>query len=457
VTSPTPATAKELLRLPEFRALFAARGLAALGLSAIATVVAFQTYEVTGDPLALGLLGLVEAIPALGLMLFGGHVADRRDRRSIILLTGVALIVGAMALAWLSLDAQNVALGGVLAVVFLIGVAAGFERPAMTAFEAQVIPIDQATRGASLMSSAWTGAAIIGPALGGIAIAVIGIPATYLVIAILLAASVGCVTRIARKPMPAPQAGEGVVASLAGGVRYVLGHQVLLGTMALDLFAVFFGGAIAMLPVFAADILHVGPVGLGVLRTVPAVGALLSMIATARIPPKRRAGPILLTCVAIFGVSMVVFGLSTTFLLSLAALFVAGLADGVSVVIRSVIVRVESPEAMRGRIASVNHVFIGASNELGAFESGVAAKLLGVVPSIVVGGFVTLGVVAAVAVLAPQVRRLDLGRRMVEGPGAQAFTTADGDLALPPTAGVLPIDTELTPSPEATVTALLER
>jgi MFS family permease len=227
--------------------------------------------------------------------------------------------------------------------------------------------------------------------------------------------------------------------------------------MALDLFAVFFGGAIAMLPVFAADILHVGPVGLGVLRTVPAVGALLSMVATARIPPKRRAGPILLTCVAIFGVSMIVFGLSTTFALSLAALFVAGLADGVSVVIRSVIVRVESPEAMRGRIASVNHVFIGASNELGAFESGVAARLLGVVPSIVVGGFVTLGVVAAVAVLAPQVRRLDLGRRMVEGPGAQAFTSADGGLALPPTAGALPVDTELAPSPEATVTALLER
>jgi hypothetical protein len=155
---------------------------------------------------------------------------------------------------------------------------------------------------------------------------------------------------------------------------------------------------------------------------------------------------------------MIVFGLSTTFLLSLVALFVAGLADGVSVVIRSVIVRVESPEAMRGRIASVNHVFIGASNELGAFESGVAAKLLGVVPSIVVGGFVTLGVVAVVAVLAPQVRRLDLGRRMVEGPGAQAFMTADGELAMPPTSDtVQPADTELSPSPEATVTALLER
>jgi MFS family permease len=307
------------------------------------------------------------------------------------------------------------------------------------------------------MSAAWTGANIVGPAFGGLAIAFIGIPATYFVIALLLAVSVLCVTRIASKPMPVPEVSESVVESLAGGVRYVLGHQVLLGSMGLDLFAVFFGGAIAMLPVFAADILHVGPVGLGLLRTAPSVGALLSMVVSARFPPKRRAGRILLTCVAIFGVSMLVFGLSTSFALSLAALFVAGLADGVSVVIRVVIVRVESPEAMRGRIASVNHVFIGASNELGAFESGVAATLLGVVPSIIFGGFVTIAVAGAVAVLAPQVRRLDLGRRMIEGPGAQPFLATDGTLA--PAGGVVasPSETELAPSPESTVSALLER
>jgi MFS family permease len=446
VTAPTP-TATELLRLPEFRALLVARGLAALGVSAIATVVAFQTYEVTGNPLALGLLGLVEAIPALGLMLVGGHVADRRDRRTIIVLTGIALVVGALVLAWLSLDSANVALGGLLAVVFLIGVAAGFERPALTAFETQVIPIEHATRGASWTGAAWTGAAILGPALGGLAIAVIGIPATYVVIAALLAVSVWAITRVSRKPMPEPQAGENVAESLVGGVRYVVGNQVLLGSMALDLFAVFFGGAIAMLPVFAADILHVGPVGLGVLRTAPSVGALLSMLVSARIPPKRRAGPIFLICVAIFGVSMIVFGLSTSFALSLLALFVAGLADGVSVVIRIVIVRVESPEALRGRIAAVNHVFIGASNELGAFESGVAATVLGVVPSIVAGGIVTLGIVAAVTVLAPQLRRLDLGRRMIEGPGAQPIAVLPESAAAP--------EAELLPLAEAALPANL--
>jgi MFS family permease len=430
-------SATALLRLPEFRALIAARGLAALGMSAIATVVAFQTYEITGEPLALGLLGLVEAIPALGLMLVGGHIADRRDRRSIILITGALLAVGALALAILSLDPHTLGLAGILAVVFLVGVAAGFERPALTAFETQVIPIEQATRGASWTGSVWTGAAIVGPAAGGLAIAFIGIPATYFAIAVLLAASLWFVTRITRKPMPVQQAGESLVTSLSSGVRYVVGHHVLLGSMALDLFAVFFGGAIALLPVFAADILAVGPVGLGLLRTAPAVGALLSMLATARIPPRRRAGPIFLSCVALFGVSMLVFGLSTSFLLSLAALFVAGLADGVSVVIRLVILRVESPEALRGRIASVNHVFVGASNELGAFESGVAATLLGVVPSVILGGLATLGIVAAVAVLVPGLRHLDLGRRAIEGPGAQPLELAAAEISAG--AGVGPV------------------
>jgi MFS family permease len=219
--------------------------------------------------------------------------------------------------------------------------------------------------------------------------------------------------------MPDAEVEESMLSSLASGVRYVARTQVLLGAMALDLFAVFFGGAMALLPAFASDILHVGPAGLGLLRTTPAVGALIAMVATARIPPRRRAGPIFLGCVAIFGVSMIAFGLSTSFLVSLAALFVAGLVDGVSIVIRTVILRVESPEAMRGRIASVNHVFVGASNELGAFESGVAATILGIVPSVLAGGFVTLGVVVVVGLLMPELRRLDLGRRLVEGPGAQ--------------------------------------
>jgi MFS family permease len=234
--------------------------------------------------------------------------------------------------------------------------------------------------------------------------------------------------------MPVPTEGESVVSSLVSGVRYVAGNSVLLGSMALDLFAVFFGGAMALMPAFAADVLHVGPVGLGLLRTAPSIGALLSMLATTRLPPRRRAGPILLVSVAIFGLAMIAFGLSTSFLLSLLALFVAGLADGISVVIRLVILRVESPEAMRGRIASVNHAFLGGSNELGAFESGVAAAVMGVAPSVVAGGFVTLGVVGAVAAFVPALRRLDLGRRLIEGPGMQPYP---GGTSLDPSADLV--------------------
>ena len=418
-TSSHPHPTRALLALPEFRALLGARGLAALGMSATATVVAFQTWEVTGEPLALGILGLVQAIPALGLMLFGGHVADRRDRRSIVLVTGSLLALGALVLALISVTGDTASFAGILAVVFLVGVAAGFERPALVAFETQVIPIEHATRGASLSGSAWTAAAIIGPAAGGLSIALLGIAGTYVAISVVLGLSVLFISRISRKPMPEPEESEGIVTSLAGGVRYVARHQVLLSSMALDLFAVFFGGAMAMLPIYATDILGVGPVGLGLLRTMPSAGALTAMLATARFQPRRNAGRILLVCVGIFGLAMIVFGLSTEFVLSLAALFVAGLVDGVSMVIRLVILRVESPEALRARIASVNHVFIGASNELGAFESGVAATIMGVVPSVVFGGVVTLVVTGAVAVLAPQLRRLDLGRRLVEGPGAQ--------------------------------------
>lgn len=420
--SPTRA----LLSQPEFRALLGARALSALGMSAIATVVAFQTYEVTGEPLALGLLGLVEAIPALTLMLFGGHVADRRDRRSIILLTGSLLALGTLALALLSANPAGIGLAGILAIIFVIGIAAGFERPALVAFETQVIPSEHASRGASLSSGAWTAAAILGPAAGGLSIAFVGISATYLLLAVLLGLSVLLVSRISRKPMPTFDVTEGVMESVVGGVRYVAHNQVLLASMALDLFAVFFGGAIALLPIFASDILNVGPVGLGLLRTAPSAGALLAMAATTRFPPRRQAGRILLVCVALFGVAMVVFGLSATFWVSMAALFVAGAVDGVSMVIRIVILRVESPEKLRGRIASVNHIFIGGSNELGAFESGVLATIIGVVPSVIFGGVVTLGVVGAVAVFAPDLRRLDLGRRLVEGPGMQPHSMAVG-------------------------------
>jgi MFS family permease len=396
-----------LLRQHDFRALLGARLTNALAFSALATVVGFQVYDITRDPLALGWLGLVEAIPALALVLFGGHFADRHDRRMIILLTSILATACAVALALLSRD-PALSLGPILGVIFVTGVASGFERPALSAFEAQVIPREQAVQGVSYQASVSETGYILGPALGGIAIAFVGVAVTYALIATLLAVSTVFLFVIPRKPMPEPVAGESVVESLLGGIRYVSRTPALIGSMALDLFAVFFGGAIALLPIFAADILHVGPIGLGVMRTAPSLGALGIMLIATRRPPSRHAGRTLLICVAGFGVSMIVFGLSTTFALSLFALFMSGVTDGLSVIIRSTILRVLSPERIRGRVASVNWIFIGASNELGAFESGFAARLFGTVPTVVAGGILTLGVVGAVALLVPSLRSLDL-------------------------------------------------
>ena len=400
---------RPLLQQGEFRALLGARLTNSLALSALATVVAFQTYQITRDPLSLGLLGLVEAIPALSLVLFGGHVADRRDRRSIILLASVVVTLCAVAFSVLAASGV-LTLGLILAVIFVTGVASGFERPALVAFEAQVIPREEATRGVSLNSSFSLAGSILGPAIGGISVAIVDVATTYAAIAGLMAISTFCLFLIPRKPMPERVEGEPFLESLLGGIRYVAKSPPLLGSMALDLFAVFFGGAVALLPVFASDILHVGAAGLGVLRTAPSVGALLVMLVATRWPPSRHAGRTFLISVTGFGVSMIVFGLSTSFALSLAALFMSGVTDGISMIIRSTILRVLSPEAIRGRVAAVNWVFIGASNELGAFESGVAARVFGTVPSVVAGGVFTLGVVAAVAALVPGLRSLDLDR-----------------------------------------------
>lgn len=417
---PDPTVARRpLLAGREFRALLLGRSVNALGISALVTVVAFQVYDITRDPLALGWLGLVEAIPALSLVLFGGHVADRRDRRTVVLVTSSAVTLCAVLLAVVSASPAWTSLAAILAVVFATGVASGFERPALSGLEAQVIPLDQAARGVSWTSGGWQVGSIVGPAAGGISIAVIGVAATYGLIALLLAIATAAILFIAPKPIPPIVRGESFVTSLLGGFRYVRRTPALLGSMALDLFAVFFGGAIALLPVFASDVLHVGPIGLGLLRTAPSAGALLVTLLATRRPPGRHAGRTLLLCVTGFGLSMIVFGLSTSFVLSLAALFLSGLTDGVSVIIRWTILRVLSPEALRGRVAAVNWVFVGASNELGAFESGVAARLFGPVLTVVGGGIVTLGIVGLVAVSVPSLRRFDLDDATAAGPAPE--------------------------------------
>jgi MFS family permease len=397
-----------VLRMRDFRALLVMRFTSWFVMSAVEIVVGYQVYLLTHDPLALGILGLVEALPALSLSLFGGHIADRRDRRTIYVISQSSTVVSILGLALLSIDPSRFGFAGILAVIFVTGVASAFLRPAYTAFEAQVIPVEHMTRGSSLSSGTAQFGGIVGPAVGGLMYAVMGVTATYATLAVLMLINVGACLLITPKPMPVVAATESLRESLASGVRFVRQSPILLAGMSLDLFAVLFGGAIAILPIFAEDILHVGPSGLGLLRTAPAIGALLAFALAAWRPPRKHAGATLLVSVAGFGVAILVFALSTNFVLSFAALLMTGATDGISVVIRSVITRIASPEHLRARIASVEYVFIGASNEVGAFESGVAARLLGTAPSVAIGGVVTLAVVGAVALFVPQLRRLDL-------------------------------------------------
>lgn len=411
--STTRADPYASLRLPEFRYWLGAASFSSLAGRALVVALGFQIYDLSRDPLALGILGLVEAIPSIGLSLFGGHIADRYDRRTIVLITRAVSVLAALVFAALSLNVHAFGLVALYAVVFVAGMARGFADPANSAFEAQVVPRELYVNAAVWVGTLGQATAILGPALGGFVYAFFGVTNTYLLIAFLFACAWGCMSRIKQKPMPRVQEGESVWTSIGLGVRYVFRNQILVGSMALDLFAVLFGGAIALLPVFARDILQVGPQGLGLLVSAPSVGALIAMLWATRRPPIQNAGKILLGVVAGFGVSMIVFALSQNFVLSLVALAFSGLFDGVSIVIRETILRLYSPDALRGRVAAVNWIFIGSSNEIGAFESGIAASVLGAVPAVWIGGIVTLCVVAVTSLFAPKLRNLNLDPKYV--------------------------------------------
>ncbi|GEM87152.1 MFS transporter [Meiothermus granaticius] len=397
-----------MLSNPEFRLMLLSSAASTLAGAMLAVVIGYRVYERTHNPLSLGILGLVEAIPALSFALLGGHLADRFDRRGILLATRGIALLGALGLAGLS-SSTGLALVAVYVVVFVTGLARGFADPASGALEAMVVPRVQLARASTYFSSAGQACAILGPALGGLLYGTLGARGAFGIAAVFYAIATVSVGMIRPKAPPLPQAqGESVWQSIRAGYRYVFGQQVLWASMALDLFAVLFGGAIALLPAFANDLLKVGPQGLGLMAAAPSVGALVAMLIAARYPPLRHAGRWLLASVAGFGVSIIVFGFSQSFILSLAMLALSGGFDGVSMVVRRLILRLRSPDAMRGRIAAVSSIFIGASNEIGAFESGMAASLLGVRRAVWAGGLVTLGVVALVANAAPILRGLNL-------------------------------------------------
>jgi MFS family permease len=372
----------------------------------LAVVISLQIYTLTQSPLALGILGLVEAVPAISLSLFGGYAADHWNRRGILLITRAVCVVCALLLACISQNPGPHQVTALYAVIFLAGIARGFSDPAATAFEAQVVPKNLTVNAASWISSAWLSCSVLGPALAGFSYDMLGEAKTYLVLAALFALSWICIAAVAPKPRPPLPHGESPLKSISLGLRFVFSEQALIGSMALDLFAVLFGGAIALLPIFATDILHVGAKGLGALNAAPALGSLLIMLWSTHHPPIKHAGRNLLLCVAGFGVSMIVFAFSRNFALSLMALTFSGIFDGVSMVIRRSIVRLLSPEHMRGRVSSVSWIFIGASNEIGAFESGLAAHWIGTIPCVWIGGVITLLVAGVTTIKAPRLRSL---------------------------------------------------
>ena len=398
------------LQIKDFRVFIIARLCITLAIQIQGTVVGWQVYELTKDPLSLGLIGLAEAIPAISVSLYAGHIADIIERKKTILLTILVLFFCSAALLFFTLEPGKFALAyGVLPiymVIFMSGVARGFLSPATFSFMPQLVPRNLYGNAVSLNSTFWEVAAIGGPMLAGFLYGFLGVTIAYLADVLLVAASLGFYLSIPKKPLPPVSAEQGIVEKIKAGLRFVFNNQIVLSAISLDLFAVLFGGAVALLPIFAGEILKVGPEGLGFLRAAPAIGALLMAFFITHNPIRKNMGKILLWCVAGFGLSMIGFGLSTDFWLSMGLLIMSGMFDSVSVIVRSTLIHTLTPENMKGRVSAVNSIFIGSSNEIGAFESGFAAKLMGVVTSVVFGGMMTLGVVGITAVKADKLRKL---------------------------------------------------
>jgi MFS family permease len=397
------------LRIADFRRFIAFLATQTLATMMQGVVVGWQVYSVTHDPLALGLIGLAEALPFIGFALPAGHLADRMDRRRLSL--AALLVLVACSVALFTLTELGLVRAGtawvVYTVIFISGIARSFLQPTRTALSADLVPRELYANSITWRSSTWQSAAVLGPAAGGLLLALGGPALAYGMTALLLAAAWVALFRVAPHPHPPVESDREGLAGLLHGVRFVLTQPVLLGAQTLDLFAVLFAGAEALLPLFAADILHVGAAGLGVLRAAPAAGSVLMSLFQSHRPQRGRMGPILLASVALYGVCISGFGVSRSFPLSVALLLLSGVFDNVSVLLRSMLLQTLTPRHLLGRVAAVNAIFIGSSNEIGAFESGVAARLIGAVPAVVLGGLVPIAVVGLIAWRVPKLRRLE--------------------------------------------------
>jgi MFS family permease len=393
------------LRYKDFRSYIGMRFCFTFAYSMQAVIIGFYIYELTKDPFALGLVGLCEAIPAVCIALYGGYIADKSEKRKMLLLIFSGVILTSLVMFTVTLKSMSdvIHVGWVVPIIYVMifcnGIARAFYGPATFTIYAHSIPKEVYPNGSTWSSSSWQVASIVGPAAGGLIygysdkfFGISGITATFGCIIFFLIVSLILVARLRKYP-PVFVPKESIYKSLSEGISFVFGNKMMIGAMSLDLFSVFFGGAVALLPVFANEILKVGAEGLGVMRATSSLGAVLTMLVMTRFSPMGKPWRNLLIAVTGFGLSIICFGLSKSFYLSLLFIFTEGAFDSVSVIIRGTIMQLLTPEHMRGRVSAVNQMFIGSSNEIGAFESGTAARLLGTVPSVIFGGSMTMLIV----------------------------------------------------------------
>lgn len=404
------------LRFREFNIFLVARFAMVFAWSMQFIVIEWQVYSMTKDPWSLGLIGLMEVIPAVLTALIAGHIVDQKEKRNLLIkcIIGFSIIsFGLFLLSDPALSAEislNTILYLIYILVFLGGIVRAFLGPTIFSLIALIVPKKAYPNAATWSSTTWQMAAVLGPALAGFSISLVGVHwSMCLILAFSLLALI-VTLQIGRKPILNPKIGQPVMESLREGLDFVFESKAIFGALTLDMIAVLFGGAVALLPIFAQDILQVGSEGFGILRAAPAVGTAITMIGSTRFPIHKNAGKKLLWSVFGFGISIIVFGLSESFWLSVFALFMSGALDGISMVIRQTILQLKTPDHMRGRVASVNSMFVGSSNELGAFESGATAKLMGTVTAVVFGGTMTLLTVGFTAFISPSFRKLDLSK-----------------------------------------------
>ncbi len=408
------------LRIREFNIFLLLRFIMVFSWSMQFIVIEWEVYSLTKSALSLGIVGLMEVVPAILMALFAGHFVDQNEKKGLLFKCIIGFLVislGLFLLTWEpfrgNLSAKTI-LYSIYFLVFLGGIVRAFLGPTIFSLLSLIVPKNLYSNAATWSSSVWQISSVLGPAVAGFSITIIGVYGSMLSVLGFSVLALIILSQISTKPILNPKIGEPIMQSLKEGVKFVYNNKTILGALSLDMVAVLFGGAVALLPIYAQDILKVGPEGFGVLRAAPALGAFITMFISAYVPLNKNAGMKLLFSIFAFGVCIIVFGLSTLFWLSVIALFLSGVVDGISVVIRQTILQLKTPDHMRGRVAAVNSIFVGSSNELGAFESGLTAKLMGTVTSVVFGGTMTLIIVVFTGFVSPTFRKLDLQKDIDE-------------------------------------------